>query len=71
MIKVLEFFQIILGIGIVALILLQQRGVSGGAFLGIKTEFFSKKRGLEKYFYYFTWILIAIFVLIAYFRIKF
>lgn len=71
MIKVVEFFQIFLGIVIIALILLQQRGVSGGAFFGMKTEFFSKRRGFERYVYYLTWFLIVLFILIAYLRIRF
>ena len=52
--NLIEILQIFLGILIIALILLQQRGMSGGALFGFQSEFFFKKRGMEKYIFYLT-----------------
>lgn len=61
----LDLFQILLTLLLIALILLQQRGAEGGALFGLQTEFFFKKRGLEKNLYYLTWFLIFVFVFIS------
>jgi len=70
MIQVLKFLQIFFGLLALVLILLQQRGVSGGAFFGMKTEFFTKRRGMERYIFILTWFFIALFVILAYLRTK-
>jgi protein translocase SecG subunit len=69
--NLIEILQIFLGILIIALILLQQRGMSGGALFGFQSEFFFKKRGMEKYLFYLTWFFIALFALLSLLRIKF
>lgn len=58
----LSIIQIILALLIIVLILLQQRGTEGGILFGTQTQFFIKRRGLEKNLYYLTWILIFAFV---------
>lgn len=65
----LDLIQIFLAIFIISLILLQQRGTEGGILFGTKTEFFLKRRGLEKNLYYLTWILILIFVFVSLLKI--
>jgi len=65
----LSLIQIILALLIIVLILLQQRGTQGGILFGTQTQFFLKRRGLEKNLYYLTWILIFAFVLISLLKI--
>lgn len=65
----LDVIQIFLAIFIISLILLQQRGAAGGTLFGEKTEFFFKRRGLEKNFYYLTWILILLFTFVSLLKI--
>ncbi len=60
----LDIIQIGLAFIIVFLILIQQRGTEGGVLFGGRTEFFLKRRGLDKNIYYLTWIFIIIFVAI-------
>ena len=61
----LDLVQILLSLLIIVLILLQQRGAEGGALFGFPSEFFFKRRGLEKNLYYLTWILIFAFILVS------
>jgi protein translocase SecG subunit len=49
--NLIEILQIFLGILIIALILLQQRGMSGGALFGFQSEFFSKKEEWKNIFF--------------------
>jgi len=65
----LSIIQIILALLIIVLILLQQRGTEGGILFGTQTQFFIKRRGLEKNLYYLTWILIFAFVFISLLKI--
>jgi len=69
--NLIEILQFFLGVLIIVLILLQQRGMSGGAFFGFQSEFFFKKRGMERYLFYLTWFFIALFTFLALLRIKF
>jgi protein translocase SecG subunit len=64
-----DIAQIFLGIIIIALILIQQRGTEGGVLFGGQTEFFLKKRGLEKKLHYLTWFLTVIFLIISLIKI--
>mgnify|MGYP000010262974 CR=1 FL=1 len=61
----LSIIQVILSLIIVVLILIQQRGTEGGALFGNQTQFFLKRRGLEKYLHYFTWVTIILFVFVS------
>lgn len=65
----LDIIQVGLAFIIVFLILIQQRGTEGGVLFGGRTEFFLKRRGLDKNIYYFTWFFIIIFVTISLFRV--
>lgn len=65
----LDIIQIGLAFIIVFLILIQQRGTEGGVLFGGRTEFFLKRRGLDKNIYYLTWLFIIIFVAISLFRV--
>jgi len=65
----IDLIQVVLGILIIIFILLQQRGAEGGSLFGSQTEFFLKKRGIEKKLYYLTWILTTIFILISLIKI--
>lgn len=64
----IDIIQIILAILIIVLILLQQRGMEGGALFGSSTQVFFKKRGLEKNIYILTWIFIFAFITISIIR---
>lgn len=66
----INFIQVLLSILIIILILIQQRGATGGALFGSQSEIFLKRRGLEKKIYILTWVLIAIFIFISILRIK-
>jgi protein translocase SecG subunit len=66
---IIDLIQLILSFLIIALILIQQRGTEGGVLFGGKTEFFLKRRGLDRNIYYLTWILIICFVAISLFRV--
>jgi len=65
----ISIFQIILSIIIIGLILIQQRGTEGGVLFGSQTQFFLKRRGLEKNLYYFTWATIVLFIFISVLKI--
>jgi protein translocase SecG subunit len=65
----LSVVQIILSVIIIALILIQQRGTEGGVLFGSQTQFFLKRRGLEKNLYYFTWLMIILFVFVSLLKI--
>jgi protein translocase SecG subunit len=65
----LSIIQIILSIIIITLILIQQRGAEGGVLFGGQTQFFLKRRGLEKNLYYFTWLMIVLFVFVSLLKI--
>lgn len=65
----LDIIQVGLAAIIIFLILIQQRGTEGGVLFGSRTEFFLKRRGLDKNIYYLTWFLIVAFVAISLFRI--
>jgi protein translocase SecG subunit len=66
----LGVIQIILAIIIIVLILFQQRGTEGGSLFGTQTQFFIKRRGLEKNLYFLTWSLIAVFIIVSIMSIK-
>lgn len=66
---ILDLLQVFLGLVIIVLILLQQRGTEGGALFGMSTEYFLKKRGLEEKIYYLTWILVIFFLFLSFLRI--
>jgi protein translocase SecG subunit len=65
----LSIIQIILSIIIITLILIQQRGAEGGVLFGSQTQFFLKRRGLEKNLYHFTWLTIILFVFVSLLKI--
>jgi protein translocase SecG subunit len=65
----LSIIQIILSVIIIVLVLIQQRGTEGGALFGSQTQFFLKRRGLEKNLYYFTWAMIVLFVFVSLLKI--
>jgi protein translocase SecG subunit len=55
--------QIIIGILLITLILLQQRGGGMGVLGGISSQFYGTRRGLEKTIFIFTVILGALFII--------
>lgn len=65
----LSLVQVVLGIFIIILVLLQQRGTEGGSLFGVQTQFFLERRGLEKNIYYLTWILIVCFIIVSILKI--
>ena len=63
MINFLDILIIFNAIILIILIILQQRGESLGTIFGFSGSFsFSQRRGLEKYIYYLTWIIIVLFL---------
>ncbi len=67
----LSIIQVVLGIFIIVLILLQQRGTEGGSLFGFQSQFFLERRGFEKNIYYLTWILIISFLIVSLLKISF
>jgi protein translocase SecG subunit len=55
--------QIIIGILLIALVLLQQRGGGMGILGGVSSQFYGTRRGLEKTIFIFTVILGALFII--------
>jgi preprotein translocase subunit SecG len=63
--KTLLIIQIIVSVLLVISVLLQNRAEGLGKMFGGGGEVFRTKRGLEKFLYYFTIILIAILVILS------
>ncbi len=61
----LAIAQIIIGIVLIALVLLQQRGGGMGVLGGISSQFYGTRRGLEKTIFVFTVILGALFIALS------
>lgn len=62
----LPFAQIFVSFLIVVCILLQQRGTGlGGAFGGGDGSFFTTRRGIQQKLYLLTWLLGAVFLILA------
>jgi protein translocase SecG subunit len=59
--KILTIFQIIVSVFLIVLVLLQKRG----GLLSSPQLFVFSKRGLEKKVFYLTWVLGAIFLVLA------
>lgn len=61
----LAIAQIIIGILLIALVLLQQRGGGMGVLGGISSQFYGTRRGLEKTIFVFTVILGGLFIALS------
>jgi len=61
----LAIAQIIIGIILIALVLLQQRGGGMGVLGGASSQFYGTRRGLEKTIFVFTVILGALFIALS------
>jgi len=63
----LAITQIIIGILLIVLVLLQQRGGGMGVLGGISSQFYGTRRGLEKTIFVFTVILGGLFIALSIF----
>lgn len=61
--NLLSIFQIIIGFGLIALILIQAKGSGLGSTFGGETGFYRTKRGLEKLLFYITIIFATLFLI--------
>ena len=61
----LAITQIIIGILLIILVLLQQRGGGMGVLGGISSQFYGTRRGLEKTIFVFTIILGGLFIALS------
>lgn len=61
----LAIAQIIIGILLIVLVLLQQRGGGMGVLGGISSQFYGTRRGLEKTIFVFTIILGGLFIALS------
>lgn len=61
--KIVFIAQIVSSLFLIVLVMLQQKGGGLSGFLGGSSVNYMKKRGIEKYLYIFTIILMAIFIL--------
>lgn len=61
----LTITQIIIGIFLIILVLLQQRGGGMGVLGGISSQFYGTRRGLEKTIFVFTIILGGLFIALS------
>lgn len=64
-IQIFAIIQIVLGILLSILILLQTKGTGLGSTFGGEMSFYSTKRGLEKILFYMTIIVSALFLITA------
>jgi len=70
MAQLLDIIIILNSVVVIVLILLQQRGGSYGTLFGFAGSLpFFQRRGLEKYIYYLTWILVCVFLLLSILRL--
>jgi len=61
----LTITQIIIGVLLITLVLLQQRGSGMGVLGGLSSQFYGTRRGLEKTIFISTVILGALFIIFA------
>ncbi len=61
----LAIAQIVIGILLIILVLLQQRGGGMGVLGGISSQFYGTRRGLEKTIFVFTIILGGLFIALS------
>lgn len=61
----LAITQIVIGIFLIILVLLQQRGGGMGVLGGISSQFYGTRRGLEKTIFVFTIILGGLFIALS------
>ncbi len=61
----LAIAQIVIGVILIALVLLQQRGGGMGVLGGISSQFYGSRRGLEKTIFIFTIILGGLFIALS------
>lgn len=66
----LSLIQVVLGIIIIILVLIQQRGSEGGTLFGLESRFFLERRGIEKNIYYLTWLFIVSFIIVSILKIS-
>lgn len=64
-INLIGALQIITGIFLIVLVLLQQRGGGLGTIGGLNTPFYGSRRGLEKTIFILTIILVGVFIALA------
>jgi protein translocase SecG subunit len=64
-INLIGALQIIVGLILIVLILLQQRGGGLGVIGGLNTPFYGSRRGLEKTIFISTIILVCLFIFLA------
>ena len=63
---ILQIIQIIIAVGLVALVLSQQRGTAlGSSFGGEGGGFYSTRRGIQKKIYWATVIAAALFIILS------
>ncbi|NMB92423.1 MAG: preprotein translocase subunit SecG [Parcubacteria group bacterium] len=60
---ILAIIQIVIGIGLIVCVLLQQRGGGVGVLGGMQTQFYGTRRGLEKIIFGLTIALGVIFII--------
>lgn len=63
--SVIPFIQITVGILLILLIILQQKGSGLGSTFGGDLSFYRTKRGAEKLVFYTTFVVAALFVIFA------
>jgi preprotein translocase subunit SecG len=63
--QILTITQILISVGLIAVILFQQRGTGLGAAFGGEGGVYRTKRGIEKYLFISTIVLAALFILNA------
>lgn len=61
--QIFSIIQIVLGLVLVGLVLLQQKGTGLGSAFGGDIAFYSTKRGVEKLLFYLTMIVAALFLI--------
>jgi len=65
MAKILQIVQLVLGLGLIILVLLQQRGGGLSPLFGGSSQFYGTRRGLERTIFITTIIISVLFILSA------
>lgn len=63
--QLIGILQIIVGIIVIILVLIQQRGEGIGIIGGMSSQFYGTRRGMEKTIYWLTFILGAFFIFLS------
>ena len=63
--QIIFYSQIAVSITLIVLIAIQQRGTALGSAFGGGSEFYSTRRGIQKKLFYYTIVLVTLFIVLS------